>query len=136
MKESNFLKVLMLLFFSLSSCDKAVDCVLGIKPNLLFKDLKNGAVYDFYNDSMTFEMVNTNRSNFYISELSMDGSLPPNIKYELINDRTIDISGIPTNKGTYEFTFTIRVSENQPSSNGKDGMCTNISSEKYKIIIY
>ncbi len=137
MKKNKTVKIIILFFLLISfiNCETASDCIAGIKPNLISKELDVGAIFQHYNDTLTFEMINANTNDYLISEISVEGNLPPNINYNILNNSTINFSGIPNTKGTYAFTVKITVRPYIYNSDGTDDMCGNISSKKYKIII-
>ena len=126
--------VLFYLLFSFSSCDSVVDCLYGISPNLISKELNACDVYHQYNDNVTFEMLNTNTNDYVISDISFDGNLPPGINYSIL-DNSINFTGVPDTKGTFEFTIKITVRPYVPNSDGSNNMCGDTSSKQYKIII-
>jgi hypothetical protein len=136
MKINKPIKISILLFFLMlfTNCETITDCISRIKPDLMSKELSVGAVYQNYNDSVTFQMIRGNTDDYLIYEVSVEGNLPPNIKYYWNND-TINFNGIPNTAGVYEFTVTIFVKPYEYNSDGTDDLCGNGASKKYKIII-
>lgn len=117
-----------------TNCETIMDCISRIKPDLLSKELYFGTVDKNYNDSVTFQMIRGNTDDYFISEVSIEGNLPPNIKY-IQNNKSVIFSGIPTTPGIYEFTVTITVQPYTYNSDGTDDLCGDVASKKYKIII-
>jgi hypothetical protein len=137
MKKNKSAKVIILLLLAilLTNCDHISDCITAIKPNLISKVLNTGNVAQSYNDNITFEMANANDSDYLISDVSIDGTLPPNINYSVLNNNTIVFSGYPNTWGNYQFTVKITVRPYNYNPDGSDDMCGNVSSKKYEIII-
>jgi hypothetical protein len=111
-----------------------MDCISRIKPVLLSKELIVGTVNKNYNNSVTFQMIRGNTDDYLISEVSMEGNLPPNIKY-IKNNSSLNFSGIASTPGIYEFTVIITVRPYTYNSDGTDDLCGDVASKKYKIII-
>lgn len=138
MKKYKTSKIILLFFLllSFSGCETVSDCIVAIKPHLISKELSAGTISKNYNDSVIFEMRHANTNDYMLSSVSIDeGKLPPGINYSVGNNDNIIFSGIPTAKGTYEFTLGISVRPYNYNEDGTDDLCGNYSSEKYKIII-
>lgn len=118
-----------------TGCETVADCIVGINPNLISKELAEGSVGKNYSDSLTFEMEHANNKDYYISDISIEGDLPPGIEKFATYD-TITFSGIPTNSGEFNFTVKITVDPYIYNSDGTDDLCGNVSLENYKIIIH
>jgi hypothetical protein len=137
MKKNKTVKSIILFFLLLSftNCESVADCLLGINPNLISKELNVGEVFYQYNDNLTFEMQHANTDDYFISDILIEGNFPPNINYDLLNNQTINFSGVPETKGTFEFTVQITVHPYVKNADGSTNMCSDTSSKKYKIII-
>lgn len=137
MKKSKIVKIIFsfLLLLSFTNCDSVADCILGINPKLISKELNVGEAFYQYNDNITFEMQHATTDDYFISDILIEGNIPPNITYTLLNNHTINFSGVPETKGTYEFTVQITVHPYVNNSDGSNDMCSETSSKKYKITI-
>ncbi|TPG41548.1 hypothetical protein [Flavobacterium pectinovorum] len=130
-------KIILLFFFLLSftSCETVSDCIVGIRPNLIAKELTAGIISIKYDDNITYEMLNTKTGEYGISSISIKDVLPPGINYSIVNNNKINFSGIPTTRGTYEFTISITVRPSTYNDDGTDDLCGDSTSKKYKIVI-
>jgi hypothetical protein len=137
MKKNKLSKIILLFFLLLSftSCETIADCIIGIKPNLISKELNTGIIYNKYDDNVTYEMLNTKTGEYIISSISIKEPLPPGINYSIVYNNKVNFSGTPTTRGTYEFTVSITVRPSAYNDDGTDDLCGNTSSKKYKIII-
>ena len=127
--------ILVLLFFALSSCETVADCIVGIKPELVEKTFPNGNTFQHYHESITFNMHHAHTEDYFISEVSVEGELPPGVNYNLDNLRTIILDGNPNTSGTYNFTFKITVRPYIYNEDGSDDLCGNTAQSHYKIVI-
>ncbi|WP_281234749.1 hypothetical protein [Flavobacterium gelatinilyticum] len=136
MKKHKFSKIVLLFFtlLLLTNCEKTADCILGRSPNLIAKELRNGAVSTDYNENIAFEIKNENVSNYMISSLSIDG-LPKGINYGVIDNRIINLKGVPVASGTYEFKVTITVEPIDYDEEIGDNLCGDTTTRSYKIKI-
>lgn len=137
MKKNKPIKIISLVFLLLlfTNCETIIDCISRIEPRLISKELSAGTIYKNYNDNVSFEMVRANTSDYYISDISVEGNLPPNVNYKILSNGIIKFSGIPQAIGIYEFTISITVSPNVYNSDSTDGLCGDTASNKYRIII-
>lgn len=87
-----------------------------------------------YNDNIYFEMANSNTDYYYISDIIIEGSLPPGINYKKFNSNAVNFYGAPNTKGTYSFTVKIKARPNY-SENGSNEMCEDIASNNYTITV-
>ena len=127
--------ILVLLFFTLSSCESVADCIVGIKPELVEKTFSNGNTFQHYRDIIAFNMKRADTEDYFISEVSVDGDLPPGINYSLENLRTIILDGNPNTRGTYNFRFKITVRPYIFNEDGGDNLCGNVAENDYTITI-
>ncbi len=97
------------MFLSFTNCVAVADCILGINPNLISKELNVGEAFHQYNDNLTFEMQHATTDDYFISGILIEGNFPPNINYDLLNNQTINFNGVPETKDTFEFTVQITV---------------------------
>ena len=136
MKKNKAFKIITLFFLliTFTSCNSIVDCVAGSRPDLVSKDLSIGTIHHSYNETITFEMLHEVTEDFYISNVSIKGNLPPNVNYSNLS-RDINFSGVPNVSGTYEFTVEITVKPYTYDEDGSDNMCSDTTSKNYKITI-
>lgn len=129
------LSCLFFILISFTNCDEnTTDCLLGIRPKLISKEMNPAVAFQQYNDNIIFEMENTNTDNYHISDIVIEGNLPPNINYKKFNSNAINFYGAPNTTGTYSFTVKIKAQPNY-SDEGSDNMCENIASNNYTIIV-
>ncbi|WP_264543554.1 MULTISPECIES: hypothetical protein [Flavobacterium] len=94
--------------------------------------MNTAVAFQQYNDNITFEMENTSTDNYYISDILIEGNLPPGINYKKFNSNGINFYGAPNTTGTYSFTVKIKARPNY-STDGSTEMCDNIASNNYSI---
>jgi hypothetical protein len=133
-KPSIFKIVILCSFIIVTGCQEVLDCIAGIKPNLIEKELATGSISQHYNDNVAFEMEHADTEDYFINDLSIEGNLPPGIG-NFITQNAITFNGMPTNTGEYEFIIKITVSPHTSNADGSDDMCGNVSSKHYRIII-
>jgi hypothetical protein len=121
-------------FIIVTGCQTIFDCIVGIKPDLISKELATGSAYHNYAENVIFEMEHADTGDYFITDLSIEGNLPPGIESSFTQN-TITFIGIPTSPGEFEFTVKIIVSPYTPNSDETDDLCGNASSKQYKIII-
>lgn len=127
--------ILVLLFFSLSSCESVSDCILGIKPELVEKTFPNGNTFQHYHESIAFNMKHANTKDYFINEVSIEGKLPPGVNYSIDDLSTIILNGNPNTSGTYDFKFKITVRPYIYNEDGSDNLCGNVAENDYRITI-
>ena len=135
--QNKTVTILFIFFFlvSFTGCETIADCLYRIEPNLISKELNVGTRYQSYNDNLTFEMIRANDDDYLISDVSIEGNLPPNISYSTSNNNTINFTGTPNVAGNYPFTVTITVHPYVYNEDGSDDLCGNKASKHYEIII-
>ncbi len=135
MNKTTVFKLSFLFFIPIifTNCDKnSTDCLLGIRPNLISKEMSTAVAFQQYNDNITFEMENTSTDNYYISDILIEGNLPPGINYKKFNSNGINFYGAPNTTGTYSFTVKIKARPNYSTDDSTE-MCDNIASNNYSI---
>lgn len=135
MKKNTTFRLLFLFFIliSFNNCDdKTTDCLFGIRPKLVSKEMNTAVAFQQFNDNITFEMENTSTDNYYISDILIEGNLPPGINYKKFNSNGINFYGAPNTTGAYSFTVKIKARPNY-STVGTTEMCDDIASNNYTI---
>lgn len=135
MKTKTIFRSLYLFFLliTFTNCDEnTTDCLLGIKPNLISKQMNTAVAFQQYSDNIYFEMANTSTDSYFISDIIIEGNLPPGINYKKFNSNGINFYGAPNTTGTYSFTVRIKVQPNY-SNNGSTEMCDDMTSNNYTI---
>ncbi len=129
------LSSLFFILITFTNCDKnSTDCLLGIKPNLISKQMNTAVAFQQYSDNIYFEMANTSTDSYFISDIIIEGNLPPGINYKKFNSDGINFYGAPNTTGTYSFTVKIKVSPNF-TTDGSNDMCEDTTSNNYKIVV-
>ncbi|WP_300569617.1 hypothetical protein [Flavobacterium sp.] len=136
MKKNKTFKIITLFFLliTFSGCDSIIDCIAGIRPELVAKDLNVGINHHSYTETVTFEMLHDDTTDYYISDVLIKGNLPPNINYST-SGQVLTFNGVPNVTGTYEFTVEITVKPYTYNEDGGDNLCSSTATKNYKITI-
>lgn len=103
---------------SLTSCDELTDCIASANPSLENKLLLDGFKGTAYADTISAEVKNDPNDNSYDYYFNVVGSMPSGLSYN-VNHRRFNISGTPTQTGTFTFKLILRV--DPPESYDDDG---------------
>lgn len=136
MKINNVFKIIVLFFvlITFTNCNSIIDCIAGLRPELIAKDLNPAAIHQNYNENITFEMQHGNTTDYFISDVVIKGNLPPHISYNE-SGNTINFSGVPDTRGTYEFSVEITIEPYTYNEDGSNNLCTDTASKNYKITV-
>lgn len=113
--------LVILITFTMSSCDELLDCIASTRPELPTKTLSLGYVGQPYDDIVKASVVNDSQDDDYDYFFTIrTRDLPPGITYE-IHDRRIFFLGTPTQSGTYTFNVDLTI-EYPEYYDGQDGI--------------
>lgn len=121
--------------FIFTGCETIIDCITGINPKLVPKDLAYGHLNQRYSEDVVFEMDNASAGNYYIDGADIAGDLPPGISCSISGSDTIHFQGKPTKAGACRFKVKISVNSNLNNSDGSADMCNSVASKEYMIIM-
>jgi len=134
--------IILILFTSLlTSCEvvesvaiSAGACAEGIEPVLLDKTLSHATQNVDYYNTIDVEVHNAPNTDYYISDIKVEGNLPDGIHYDIYTNASLSIilSGVPKTSGTFDFNFRVTVLPNQ---NSPRGICNNKITNSYSIIV-
>lgn len=125
-------------FFTLSSCEDFLDCVIDRRPQIHDKTFASGTVGVYYYQEVTTEIKNEPRDNDYGYFYEVYGNLPDGIQM-FPNYRTVSFEGTPEVSGTFKFTLLLYV--DPPGRFDDDGiefeqvMCSESTSKDFTITI-
>lgn len=140
MKKS-FTLIILLSFFTITSCENVIDCIINVRPVLSEKRLAIGGVNQYYSEIISAEIKNEPRDNAYEYYYSISGNIPDGLKV-VIDYRDIYIEGTPTKAGRY--TFTVHLDVDPPNGyyydefgneRYDDSLCSDSTSKTYTIAI-
>ena len=136
------LNIAVVMFFSIFlfvACEEiiieSIECILKVMPKLPDKQLEDGKIWQSYFESIQASAINSVNDDSWEYRFVITGNLPTGVEYE-IDNRTIFLSGQPTNKGV--FKFKVNVSIGSGFVENDDGVCfSGDSTEKtYSITIH
>ncbi len=136
------LNIAVVMFFSIFlfvACEEiiieSIECILKVMPKLPDKQLEDGKIWRDYFENIQASAINSVNDDSWEYRFVITGNLPSGVEYEIEN-RTIFLSGQPTNKGV--FKFKVNVSIGSGFVENDDGVCfSGDSTEKtYSITIH
>jgi len=136
------LNIAVVMFFSIFlfvACEEiiieSIECILKVMPKLPDKQLEDGKIWRDYFENIQASAINSVNDDSWEYRFVITGNLPSGVEYE-IDNRTIFLSGQPTNKGV--FKFKVNVSIGSGFVENDDGVCfSGDSTEKtYSITIH
>jgi hypothetical protein len=126
-------------FFCFSSCEEIVECIINKRPELPDKRLEDGYTNSYYTDELIAEIKNEPHDDDYGYFFDLYGDLPEGLDM-IIDYRKVIFEGLPTEKGTYNFTIYLSVDPpeyyDDDSGEYEDSLCSSSSSKSYTIIIH
>lgn len=99
---------LLFVFLVLVSCEDALECALGIRPEINETAITTAFVDEVYEQRITAEVNNTANDNAYNYFFEVYGDLPAGIDV-LFLAREIRIVGTPLEAGNFDFTVFLWV---------------------------
>ncbi len=138
MSKNKPLLILFLSFSLFNSCQDILECVINRRPELSNKRLATGQVNNYYLEEIHAEIKNEPHDNSYDYYFYIDEDLPRGLSY-YIDHRNIIIEGQPQASGI--FTFDVRLEVEQFDDycenelNDCDGLCEDVTSRTYKLVI-
>ena len=115
--------------------DEAFECILKVMPKLPDKQLVDGEIGYRYFDSIKASAINSSNDDSWWYNFKITGNLPSGVEYE-IDNRTIYISGTPTEKGVFRLKINVRIGNGNIEND--DGLCFsgNPIEKTYSITIH
>ncbi|WP_156113410.1 hypothetical protein [Wocania ichthyoenteri] len=133
--------ILLFSFFTISSCENVIDCIINVRPVLSDKRLAIGGVNQFYSEIISAEIKNEPRDNAYEYYYDIRGDIPEGLGVT-IDYRDIFIEGTPTKAGRYTFTVHLDVDppngyyyDEDGNERYDDSLCSDSTSRTYTIAI-
>ena len=99
---------------------ESIECILKVMPKLPDKQLGDGKIWQSYFESIQASAINSVNDDSWEYRFVITGNLPTGVEYG-IDNRTITISGTPTEKGV--FKFKVNVSIGSGLIENDDGIC-------------
>lgn len=128
------LPLLIILFFTLLSCDNFLDCITNKRPQIHDATFRRGEVGIYYYSEVTTEIKNEPRDNDYDYFYELYGDLPEGIQM-FVNYRTVSFEGIPEVPGSYTFGLGLYVDPPYSDDGFEETMCSDYTSKNFTIHI-
>jgi len=113
MRNSSVMKskpifLLLFSFLTLLSCEEAIECFLGINPEINETTISSATLNEPYSQRITAEVDNEVNDNSYDYFFDVIGDFPPGIDVVFLS-RSIEILGVPEESGAFDFTVFLYV---------------------------
>lgn len=133
--------IILLSFFTFTSCENVIDCIINVRPVLSDNRLAIGSVNEYYSDKIFAEIKNEPRDNTYEYYFDVRGKIPDGLEVNF-DYREIFIEGMPTKAGRYTFTVYLDVDppngyyyDEDGNERYDDSLCSDSTSRTYTIAI-
>lgn len=134
--------ILLISFFSFTSCEDILDCIINVRPELHDKTLAIGNVDEFYSENITAEIKNEVRDNDYDYYFNVSGQLPEGIEVFYDTYREVFFEGVPKESGRFRITVSLEVVALQDfyyddfgNERYHDPLCSDNTSKTYYLAI-
>ena len=114
---------------------ESIEFILKVMPKLPDKQLADGKIWNNYFESIQASAINSANDDSWEYSFVIAGNLPSGVEYE-IDNRTIYISGTPTEKGVFRLKINVRIGNGNIEND--DGLCFsgNPIEKTYSITIH
>lgn len=133
---------LLISFFSITSCENVLDCIINVRPELHDKVLSTGFVDEFYFENITADIKNEVRDNSYDYYFNVTGSLPEGIEAYYDTYRQVVLEGVPRQSGRFRFTVSLEVFaldsyyyDDFGNRRFNDPLCEDYTTKTYDIVV-
>ncbi|RNC87030.1 MAG: hypothetical protein ED556_06300 [Winogradskyella sp.] len=124
----------LLTFFTLSSCDEALECVFGVNPEINESVISSGFLDEPYQQRITAEVDNDANDNSYDYFFEVFGDLPAGIEV-LFFPREIRLIGRPEEAGSFDFTVYLSVESFQDGFFDASPTCDDVVSKDFTLFV-
>lgn len=139
--------IILTMCLSLTACDlildQLLDCIDQDSPKFSPNKFPAASLNQFYSYTITASINNNPFDDSYNYNISLSGSLPAGLSVKRnSNDRTITISGTPTDTGTSHFTLHVIVDDPNEDTyqitniyDDGDTLCDTSHTQNYSITV-
>lgn len=135
--------ILLISFFSFTSCEDVLDCIINVRPELSDKVLEIGLVDEYYFDNITAQINNEPRDNDYDYYFNVTGRLPEGIEVYYDKYREVIFEGVPKESGRFRITVSLEVValnggyyyDDFGNERFNDPLCSDYTSKTYVLAI-
>ena len=106
--KSKYIKLILFFFISFYSCDNALECALGIEPEINENSVAQARLDQNYFQLITAEVNNDANDNAYDYFFRIEGDIPEGIDIFFF-PREIEFSGVPREVGRFNFRIYLSV---------------------------